>query len=114
MTALLGIPRKILSESGPVSEETAIAMAKACREALAADLGLSFTGVCGPEPVDGLAPGAVWLGVADCDSGFARQFLFEGTAQDILEQTVQEGATLLCTYALDNRGRLTCDRSAAA
>ncbi|MCC8194094.1 MAG: CinA family protein [Deltaproteobacteria bacterium] len=107
-TRLLGVSPEILRKKGTVSEETAIAMAKACREALRTDLGLSLTGVGGPGPSEGSAPGTVWIGVADCDSVFARPFLFEGKPQEVLDQAVNTAADLLRAYALDNRDRLAC------
>jgi nicotinamide-nucleotide amidase len=56
---LLGVP------AGPVvSAEAACAMAEGAREALGADIGLSVTGVAGPETQDGQPVGTVFLGVA--------------------------------------------------
>ena len=107
---LLGVPAPVLKDSGAVSEEIALAMAKGCRETLQADLGISFTGVGGPGAFDGIEPGTVWIGVADCDSGFARMFLFHGGPVEVIGQAVQSGASLLRDYALDNRDRLTCSK----
>jgi nicotinamide-nucleotide amidase len=50
---------------GPVvSAEAAIAMAEGARRALGSDVGLSVTGVAGPETQDGQAVGTVFIGVA--------------------------------------------------
>ena len=106
---LLDFPRRVIEKHGAVSEQVALAMAKGCRRALQADLGLSFTGVGGPGPAEGEAPGTVWIGVADCDSAFAREYVFEGAPEEVLEQTLETGAGLLADYVLDNRGRLTCN-----
>jgi nicotinamide-nucleotide amidase len=46
---LLGVPAKIISNRGAVSEECASAMARGARRALGADLGVSITGVAGPD-----------------------------------------------------------------
>jgi len=49
---------------GPVvSPGAAEAMARGVRELFGADLGLSVTGVAGPEEQDGLAPGTVFVGL---------------------------------------------------
>jgi nicotinamide-nucleotide amidase len=57
--ALLGVP------DGPVvSAEAAVAMAEGARRALGSDVGLSVTGVAGPETQDGQPVGTVFLGVA--------------------------------------------------
>ncbi|HEV7757729.1 MAG TPA: competence/damage-inducible protein A [Acidimicrobiales bacterium] len=50
---------------GPVvSEAAARAMATGVRSVLGADVGLAVTGVAGPDPQDGEAPGTVFMGVA--------------------------------------------------
>jgi nicotinamide-nucleotide amidase len=49
---------------GPVvSPDAAKAMARGVRELFGSDLGLSVTGVAGPEEQDGLAPGTVYVGL---------------------------------------------------
>jgi len=57
--ALLGVP-----EGPVVSEEAARAMADGARRVLEADVGLSITGVAGPDPQDGKPPGTVFVGLA--------------------------------------------------
>ena len=57
--SILGVP-----EGPVVSAEAACAMAEGARTALGADVGLSVTGVAGPETQDGQAIGTVFLGVA--------------------------------------------------
>jgi nicotinamide-nucleotide amidase len=50
---------------GPVvSEECAMAMADGVRSHLGAGVGVSTTGVAGPEEMEGQRPGTVWLGLA--------------------------------------------------
>jgi nicotinamide-nucleotide amidase len=50
---------------GPVvSEAAAKAMAEGARRVLGADVGLSITGVAGPDPQDGRPPGTVFVGLA--------------------------------------------------
>jgi nicotinamide-nucleotide amidase len=59
---VLGVPK------GPVvSEEAAIAMAEGARRVLGSDVGLSITGVAGPDPQDDQPPGTVFVGVARPD-----------------------------------------------
>jgi nicotinamide-nucleotide amidase len=56
---VLGVP------VGPVvSEEAARAMADGARSVLHADVGLSITGVAGPDPQDDQPPGTVFVGLA--------------------------------------------------
>jgi nicotinamide-nucleotide amidase len=61
---LLGVPAELLDEDGPVSPRTARAMAQGACRATGADVGLATTGVAGPDPQDGHAPGLVFVAVA--------------------------------------------------
>ncbi len=56
---LLGVP-----EGPVVSAEAAGAMARGVVAVLASDVGLAVTGVAGPEPQDGEAPGTVFVGLS--------------------------------------------------
>jgi nicotinamide-nucleotide amidase len=62
---LAGVPDGLLADHGPVSPETAAALAEGVRERCGATWGIGLTGVAGPEPVDGHGPGRVYLGVSD-------------------------------------------------
>ena len=64
-TALAGVPAGLLAAHGPVSPETAAALAEGVRERCAATWGIGLTGVAGPDPVDGHGPGRVYLGISD-------------------------------------------------
>lgn len=56
---VLGVP-----EGPVVSEAAARAMAEGARSVLGAQVGLSITGVAGPDPQDGQPPGTVFVGLA--------------------------------------------------
>jgi nicotinamide-nucleotide amidase len=56
---VLGVP-----EGPVVSESAAIAMAEGAQRVLGADVGLSITGVAGPDSQDGQPPGTVFVGLA--------------------------------------------------
>ncbi len=61
---LLEVPATLLDTVGPVSAEVAAAMASGVRDRLRTTYGLSLTGVAGPGPQDGQAPGTVFAGLA--------------------------------------------------
>ena len=63
-SALAGVPADLLAAHGPVSPETAAALADGVRSRCAASWGIGLTGVAGPDPVDGHGPGRVYLGIA--------------------------------------------------
>lgn len=66
-SALAGVPADLLAAHGPVSPETATALAEGVRGRCAATWGIGLTGVAGPDPVDGHGPGRVYLGVSGVD-----------------------------------------------
>ena len=79
---------------GPViTEAAAVAMAIGVREKLSADVGISATGVAGPEPAEGHQPGTVCLAVVigDPDDGgvvVSAALLLPGRRNQIREFTV--------------------------
>ena len=64
-TELAGVPSDLLSRHGPVSPQTAAALAEGVRRRCGASWGVGLTGVAGPDPVDGHGPGRLYLGIAD-------------------------------------------------
>ena len=61
---VLGVRPETLRTHGAVSAETAEEMAEGVRRISGADIGLSTTGVAGPEPSEGKPVGLVYLGVS--------------------------------------------------
>ncbi len=62
---LLGVPEEVVTGPGVVSAACAGAMAAAVRTLLGADVGVSTTGVAGPDPQEGKPVGLVYVGCAD-------------------------------------------------
>ncbi|WP_291278097.1 CinA family protein [Galactobacter sp.] len=62
--AVLGVSRERLEEYGPVDRIVAQEMAAGARRVCGADIGISTTGVAGPEPHGGHAVGTVWIGIS--------------------------------------------------
>ena len=62
----LGVPEEILARFGAVSEECALAMARGVRARLGAKIGISTTGIAGPEGGSAEKPvGTLYVAVAD-------------------------------------------------
>jgi nicotinamide-nucleotide amidase len=91
-----GVPGDLLAAHGPVSPETAAAMAAGARRLSGADWALAATGVAGPDPQDGHAPGEVWLGLAapTGEVGTHRRD-FSGDRTAVREATVAAALELL-------------------
>lgn len=61
----LGIDHELLEKAGVVSESCAIAMAEQARKLANTDFAVSFTGVAGPDELEGQPVGTVWIGLAE-------------------------------------------------
>lgn len=90
---VLGVDPDLLDREGPVHPEVARQMADGVRRAVAldgrpADVGISTTGVAGPDPQSGRPPGTVWVGVAVGDRLVARGATLPGDRADVREATV--------------------------
>ena len=71
--AMLGVPQELLDEHGAVSEPVARAMAEGARSMTGADIGVSVTGVAGPDSDDrGNPVGTVFVGLATPDGTYCR------------------------------------------
>ncbi|HEV8540540.1 MAG TPA: competence/damage-inducible protein A, partial [Nitrospiraceae bacterium] len=102
---LLGVPEQMLRTRGAVSEEVAAAMATGARARSRADVGLSVTGVAGPDGGTPTKPvGLVYVGLDPGSSGSARrpkghtqvhQFRFYGNRQAIKLRASQAALDLL-------------------
>jgi len=66
---LAGMDRELLDRVGPVSEETAAALAQGVRVRLGAQVGVGVVGVAGPTRQGGRDVGTVCLGLAGPDGG---------------------------------------------
>lgn len=81
---VLNVDPDILDTHGPVSEETARAMAAGVRELLGADIGISTTGAAGPESHGGKPPGTAFVAV-DAGGGrvHVREVHIEGSREQV-------------------------------
>lgn len=62
-----GVPAEIINKYSVYSEETAVAMAKACREKYLADIGIGVTGTMGnadPSNLESSKPGKVYFAIS--------------------------------------------------
>lgn len=96
--SLLGVDRGLLAARGPVDEEVAVQMARGVRNACAvhdvdgglqsAGIGVSTTGVAGPDPdpQTGQPAGTVWIGVSSAAGDRAVRVTTEATSRDAIRQ----------------------------
>ena len=81
--AVLHVPGDLLARAGSVDPDVARAMADGARRVLGADVGLSTTGVAGPDAHDGKPVGRVYIGVATAAGSTGFEYSFTGSRPDI-------------------------------
>jgi len=96
---LLGVKWETLEKYGAVSEETVIEMARGVRTALAADVGISVSGIAGPgggtpdKPV-----GLTWIGLSDATVDKAWQNIWQGDRIAVKTQAAQAAMQYLIDH----------------
>ena len=107
---VLGVDGDLLASSGPVDPDVARQMAAGARTVLAvngrkADIGISTTGVAGPDPQGGKVPGTVYLGVATEQGTRAVELQLDGDRTTIRTSTVVAAISLLADTEKSTRSR---------
>lgn len=62
--SMLQVPGEVIEEHGVVSSECAKVMAENVRRLCDTDIGISFTGVAGPDSLEGHPAGTIWIGLS--------------------------------------------------
>ena len=92
---VLGVPQDLLNEYGAVSEPTARAMAEGARRITGADIGVSVTGVAGPDRDERDNPvGLAYIGLAAPEGTFCRRIETGNRRRDRIQD-------LAANHALD-------------
>ncbi|MHA6694758.1 CinA family protein [Homoserinimonas sp. A520] len=91
---LLGVDTAVLNVHGAVHPDVAMQMAAHVREVLAvggvaADVGVSTTGVAGPDPQDGHPAGTVFIGVSITGDVRVLPLTLKGDRESIRRQVVE-------------------------
>ena len=95
----LGVRWETLEKYGAVSREIVMEMAEGVRTALAADVGLSVSGIAGPGGGTPERPvGTTWIGLNTTRVGQARCFQFVGDRLSVKEQAARMALQLLVEY----------------
>lgn len=98
----LGVNPDLLQTHGAVSKEVAGEMAKNIRNSAGADIGLSVTGIAGPDGGSEEKPvGTVYIGIATREILDIRRFEFDGNREQIQEITAATALDLIRKYLLN-------------
>ena len=96
---VLGISGAIIEEKGAVSEEVAREMALRIRELIETDLGISITGIAGPQGGSLKKPvGLVYVALSSSKSIQCRRFVFSGERKLIKWKSAQAALNMLREY----------------
>lgn len=94
----LGVPTEVLEASGAVSKECALAMASGVRSRLAADVGVSTTGVAGPDDPEGKGVGTVFVAVSGPLGDVCREVHLPGGRTTIRQMSATAALNLVRLY----------------
>lgn len=97
---LLGVDDGLLDAHGPVHPDVALQMAAGARHALQvsgvpADVGVSTTGIAGPDSPDGQPVGTVHVAVVTPYTSVSEAFRFDGDRAQVRAQTVDAAVAML-------------------
>ncbi|KAF1295202.1 competence/damage-inducible protein A [Enterococcus sp. JM4C] len=94
--AVLGVKEETIAKHGVVSEACAKEMAQAVLELEQTDFAVSFTGVAGPDALEGQAAGTVWIGLAKKDGTVeANCYQFNRNRAYVQKSAVMKGLDLI-------------------
>ena len=91
--SLLGVEAELLARTGPVHPDVALQMADGVRRVVAvdgrpADVGISTTGIAGPDSPDGQPVGTVHVGIVTPDVSVAVELHLDGDRAEIRAASV--------------------------
>lgn len=99
---VLNISNELIKSYGVVSKECAYAMAQQVAQKMKVDIGISFTGVAGPETLENKEVGTVYITVFHrSGKHLTKKFIFQGDRQTIRRRATLKGFEMLF-YFLKN------------
>ncbi|GGL26700.1 CinA family protein [Phycicoccus endophyticus] len=101
--SVLGVDEELLRRAGAVDPQVAAQLARGACRVLGSDLGVSTTGVAGPEPADGAPVGTVFLAVAGPGGTAVEEHALTGDRAAVRAATVWLALDLLSRAVQDLR-----------
>ena len=95
---ILHVKAETLEQFGAVSSQTALEMATNVREIFSATIGLSTTGVAGPDKSEGKEVGLVYIAIVGEDFSEVKEYHFSGFRIDIKAQAADAAFELLMRH----------------
>ncbi|QGH34599.1 competence/damage-inducible protein A [Gracilibacillus salitolerans] len=95
-TSALRIDDELITTYGTISKECAESMARQVKKIYQSKLGISFTGVAGPDELENQPVGTVYISICDQnDQLFTERYQFNGDRQEIRNRAVKKAFELL-------------------
>lgn len=95
---ILHVEEETLKNFGAVSSQTALEMAANVREIFSATIGLSTTGVAGPDKSEGKPVGLVYAAIVGENFSEVKEFHFSGSRSEIKMQAADAAFELLMKH----------------
>ncbi|MEV8436564.1 CinA family protein [Actinosynnema sp. NPDC051121] len=92
---LAGVDATLLAEHGAVHPEVARQLAEGARARCGATWGLGLTGVAGPDPQDGAAPGTVHIGLSGPSGSSVVSLTLGGDRDEVRKSSTMAALNLL-------------------
>ncbi len=93
---LLGVPEELLEKYGAVSEDVARAMAEGAKKNSGSDIGLSVTGIAGPDGGTKEKPvGTVYVAISYAGETIVKKLFFPGERNIVRERTANAALNLV-------------------
>lgn len=99
----LKVPEYIIEKHGAVSPQTAAAMAKGVREISGDDIGVSITGVAGPESSESKPVGLVYIGLCAGETVWVEKLSLGGNDREKIREISAKSVMNMALKYLDNR-----------
>lgn len=92
---VLNVKADTIEKYGAVSEQCARELAENVATLLGTDIGISFTGVAGPDELEGKQAGTVYVGISIGEKTFVEKLLLGGTRDAVRTRSVKYGCFYL-------------------
>lgn len=89
--SMLKVPQSLIKDHGVVSSQCAEWMAEEIKKQTKSDIGISFTGVAGPDRQEGKPAGTVFIGISTHDQTYSHSIKLAGLRKGIRERAVKHG-----------------------
>jgi PncC family amidohydrolase len=101
---ILSVSWETLERYGAVSEEVVLEMAREVRRAMAADVGVSISGIAGPGGGTPEKPvGLIWIGLSTPDGDWARRMMGQGDRLENKREAAEGALQMLHEYLKEGK-----------